>query len=60
MWRVQHCEFRGVMLELILAWADEHVSCKGVVPCIMVDHTDRERFAEICTTVEVLDKQCVP
>ena len=54
---VKNGEFRLVLGQLFGAGSNEHVAGEGVVPSVVVDHTDGQGFGKVCTAVEVLDEQ---
>ena len=50
-------KFWFMLLELRSVGTNEHVSCEGVVPSVVVHDSNGERFREICTAVEVLHEE---
>jgi len=54
---VKYREFGCVLLQLCIVGSNEHVAGEGVVPGVVVDHTDGQRFTEIGTAVQILNEQ---
>ena len=54
---VQNGEFRFMLLQLLCIGSNEHVPGEGVVPGVVVHHSNGERFRKIGSAVEVLHEK---